>query len=565
MISLMAVSPNTVPRLFAGVLSMEFLIRGAVNFKEPGLFIAFEETEKELTQNIVSLGFDVQDLISRNMLVLDHIPVDRTEFVEGGSYNLEGLFIRLNYTIEKYKIKRVVIDTLEILFSNLANELILRTELQRLFRWLKSKEVTVIVTAEQGEKTFSRFGLEEYVADCVVLLDNRMDAQISTRRLRIAKYRGSAHGCNEYPFIINEHGFSITAITSIKLNYKVSRQRITSGIKQLDVMLGGKGFYRSSSILLAGPAGTGKSSFAAAFANGTCENKEKCLYFGFEESVDQIVRNMQSINIPLLKWINKGLLKFHNVSPNSSGLEAHFADIRKITEDFEPSVVIIDPITNLKSVGLFSEVQDVLSSLIYYFKTKGITTMFTSLISASTNIDTNSDASRMDLGISSQMDTWIYLQNILAEGERNRGISIMKSRGMLHSNQLREVIISSKGINLQEVYIGSDKVLVGSARLIQANKLEIENAARDAEIKHADRELKNKHKGLETKIESLNEMLAAATEEARYFKEQNKLNYKLIKRNSDEVAKMRMADVTDKKIRTKKIFPKRVKPSSKIK
>lgn len=521
------------------MFGMEFLIRGAVFYKEPGLFIAFEETAKELTDNVTSLGFNINELVKKRQLVLDHIQIDNSQFTEVGSYSLDGLFIRLSNTINKFKIKRVVLDTIEILFSNLVNQSVLRSELQRLFRWFKTKHVTLVVTAEQGINTFSRYGLEEYVADCVILLDNRMDQQISTRRLRIAKYRGSTHGSNEYPFIIGKEGFSITAITSIKLDYKVSNERISSGIHQLDTMLGGKGFYCGSSVLVSGPPGIGKSSFAAAFANGSCQNGEKCFYFSFEESVDQIIRNMASIGMDLNLWVKKDLLKFHAVTPGSTGLEVHLADIQKLTNEFKPSVVIIDPITNLKSIGQLKDVQSILSLLISFFKSRNITTLFTSLISGEGAME----YARSDEGVSSLMDTVIYLQYIYGEADRNRGISILKSRGMAHSNQLREVIFSEKGIHFLDVYVGEEKVLAGSARLVQANKLEIENSNREAEVRHKERTLGITRKKLETQVEALHEMLEDAKEEAIHLTQQKQHIYNLVSENREQISKIRMADI----------------------
>lgn len=538
--------PKNRPTLICGgsgsgksMFGMEFLVRGAVFYNEPGLFVAFEETEEELTQNIASLGFNVTELVDTNQLILDHIHIDQTEFKEIGSYNLDGLFIRLGDTIDRFKIKRVVLDTIEVLFSNFANELILRSELQRLFRWFKEKQVTVVVTAEQGVNTFSRYGLEEYVADCVILLDNRMEQQISTRRLRIAKYRGSTHGNNEYPFIINGSGISIIAITSIKLDYTVSDKRISSGIKQLDTMLGDKGFYSGSSILVSGAAGNGKTSIAASFANSTCQLGEKCYYFTLEESVDQLIRNINSIGIDLRPWIKKDLLRFHAINPYAAGLEANLADIQKLTNEFNPSVVIIDPIANLKMLGHLNEVQGILSILIAFFKSKLITTMFTSLVAEDKLMGFVADE-----GISALMDTWIYLQYIYGQGERNRGISILKSRGMAHSNQLRELILSDKGIHLQDVYIGQDKVLTGSARLVQATKLEIENSNRESELRHRERQLEITRKSLEGQINALHATLEDAKEEAIHLNEHKENIYKLLAESRAEISKMRMADIS---------------------
>jgi circadian clock protein KaiC len=530
---------------------MEFLIRGVSEFKEPGLFVSFEESEEELAQNIASLGFNIKDLIEKNQLILNHIQIDRTEFTEIGSYNLDGLFIQLEHLIDKFKIKRVVLDTLEVLFSNLKNESILRSELQRLFHWFKSKKVTVLITAEKGINTLTRYGLEEYVADCVITLDNRIEQQISTRRIRIAKYRGTSHGNNEYPFIITTRGIHIISITSLRLEYKSSTKRISSGIKQLDTMLNEKGFYCGSSILVSGPAGIGKSSIAAAFANGVCERGEKCLYFAFEESIDQIIRNMNSIGIHLEKWVKKGLLKFSATNPNSSGLETHLAYIQNEVDHFKPDVTIIDPITNLKVVGNTEEVHDMLSILIAYFKSKEITVMFLNLVSGEALIDT----ARTIEGISSLMDTWIFLQYLTGDGERSRLLSIIKSRGMPHSNQFREVHISNKGINLHEVYVGEGKVLTGAARLIQSSEKEIENANIRSKIKQKERKAEVTRKEIENKINLLMVLLENAKDEKLILAEQVKRINTIIDNNRAEISKIRMAD----KYFNKKLTAKRVK------
>lgn len=527
------------------MLSMEFLIHGALNYKEPGLFVAFEESEEELAQNIASLGLDVKDLLLRHQLILKHIDIDKDQFTETGVYNLDGLFIQLASVINKYKIKRVALDTIEILFNNIANESIVRTELQRIFRWFKSKNITVIVTAEQGLKTFSRHGLEEYVADCVILLDDRIDNQISTRRIRVAKYRGSSHGKNEYPFIITDRGFAITAITSMKLDYQASTKRISSGIKQLDTMLDNKGFFRGSGVLVSGPAGIGKSSFGATFANAACERGEKCLYFAFEESIHQIIRNMNSIGMNLDQWVKKDLLRVHAINPNSSGLETHLTEMQNLTYEFKPSVVIIDPITNLRSIGNTHEVHDILSILIAFFKKQQITVMFLSLVSG----EASPEHAKTNEGISSLMDTWIYLNYLYGEGERNRVLGILKSRGMNHSHQLREIVISDKGIKLEQVYVGQGKVLTGSARLIQASQLAIENARLEAEAREKMQNLAYVRKNIEQKIDLLHQKLKMAdTEKVNIARE--KLNvHDIVTKSRDEISKIRMADSSSPRLK----------------
>lgn len=426
------------------LLAMEFIVRGIQQYNEPGVFMAFEENAEELAKNVESLDMDVRELIKQNKMAVDYVHIERSEIEETGEYNLEGLFIRLESMIRQVKAKRVVLDTIESLFAGLPNEAILRAELRRLFRWLKSKGVTAIITGEKGENTLTRHGLEEYVSDCVIFLDHRVINQIATRRLRIVKYRGSHHGTNEYPTMIDETGLSVLPISSLGLDYQVTSTRISTGISELDVMMEGKGFFRGSSILLSGTAGTGKSSIAAAFANSTCQGGEKCLYFSFEESPHQIIRNMSSVAIDLNKWVKKGLLKFHSSRPSLFGLEAHLVKIHKLIEDFKPTSVIIDPITNLTSIGGEAEIKSMLTRVVDYIKTNKITGVFTSLTEAA------SASEQSEAGISSLMDTWILLRNMEVNGDRVRLLYILKSRGMAHSSKVRHFMITSNGIKLLE-------------------------------------------------------------------------------------------------------------------
>jgi len=444
------------------LFSMEFLVKGATLFNEPGVFMAFEEKAEELVVNVASLGFDLEKLQKQKKIRLDFVRIERSEIEETGDYDLDGLFIRLGHAIDSIGAKRVVLDTIENLFAGLTNQGILRAELRRLFYWLKEKGVTTIITGEQGDGKLTRHGLEEYVSDCVILLDHRVINQISTRRLRVVKYRGSIHGTNEYPFLIDEKGISVLPITSVKLERKVSSQRISTGIPTLDEMLGGKGFYRGSSILLSGTAGTGKSSIAAYFANETCNRKEKCIYFAFEESPNQILRNMRSIGLNLEQHIKKGLLLFHASRPGLYGLEMHLASIYKLVKDVKPSAVVLDPITNLISEGLANEVNSMLLRLIDFLQGEGITVMLTAL--------TKVMDERMDEGVSSLVDTWISVRDVESNGERNRAVYVMKSRGMKHSNQVREFMISNKGLTLVEIYLGPEGILIGSAREAQKRK-----------------------------------------------------------------------------------------------
>jgi circadian clock protein KaiC len=430
------------------LLAMEFLVRGATQFNEPGVFMAFEETEKELTTNVASLGFDLDELSASKMILLEHIHIERSEIEETGEYDLEGLLIRLNLAIDSIGAKRLVLDTIESLFAGLPNILILRAELRRLFHFLKDKGVTVIITGERGDEMLTRQGLEEYVSDCVIVLDHRVNEQSSTRRLRIVKYRGSSHGTNEYPFLIDETGFSVLPITSVGLTHAVSSERVSSGIPRLDAMLSGKGFFRGSSILVSGTAGTGKSSLAAHFASAACLREERVLYFALEESPSQILRNMRSIGIDQEPWVNKGLIKFHSNRPTFYGLESYLTLMHKAINDYKPEVVIVDPISSFIVGTNEFDAKSMIMRMVDFLKIKGITGFFTSLTGA------GSDLEHTSINISSLIDTWLLLRDIELGGERNRGLYILKSRGMSHSNQIREFTLTDHGVELLDVYVG---------------------------------------------------------------------------------------------------------------
>jgi circadian clock protein KaiC len=517
------------------LMSMEFLIRGAMKYNEPGVFMAFEETGEELSQNVASLGFDLKALIAQKKIVVDYVRVERSEIEETGEYDLEGLFVRLNNAIDSVGAKRVVLDTIESLFAGLGNESILRAELRRLFRWLKDKGVTAVITAERGNSTLTRYGLEEYVSDCVILLDNRVENQISTRRLRIVKYRGSVHGTNEYPFLIDEEGISIMPITSLTLDYDISTERITSGIARLDVMLEGKGFYSGSTVLVSGTAGTGKSSLAASFANATCQRGDRCLYFAFEESPSQITRNMKSIGLDLQTHVKKGLLKCHAVRSTFYGLETHLVQMQKLIDEFKPAVVIVDPITNLINSGDEQEVKSMLTRLIDYLKTQKITAMFTNLTHLGGLESTESE-------VSSIMDTWILLRDIEIGGERNRGIYILKSRGMAHSNQIREFLITSKGVDIVDVYTGPAGVLTGSARLTQEAQDKASEDSRRAEMEKQWLELERKRKVMEAQVAALQAELLANEEEAKKLSARKKSQEKAASETRKEIGRLRKED-----------------------
>lgn len=448
------------------LFGMQFLVRGALDFGEPGLFMSFEESQTDLIQNFTSLGFDLDKLTKDKKLVIDHVHIERSEIEETGEYDLEGLFIRIGFAIDSIGAKRVVLDTLESLFAGFANDFILRSELRRLFRWLKNRGVTVVITAERRdqENAITRHGLEEYVSDCVVVLDHRMQNQISTRRLRVMKYRGSSHGTNEYPFLIDQQGLAVLPITSVGLDYAVSSERVSTGIANLDAMIQGGGVYRGSSILVSGTAGTGKTSLAAHFADETCQKGQRCLYYSFEESSQQIIRNMRSIGIDLEQWVNKGLLQFQAIRPTYYGLETHLTRIHQRINEFNPAAIVMDPVSNLIAIGNPGEVKVVLMRLVDLFKDRLITSLFTSLtLGADEQEETN-------IGVSSLMDTWILLKNIENGGERNRGLYIIKSRGISHSNKIRELLLTDAGMELVDVYFGPDGTLTGTARIQQESR-----------------------------------------------------------------------------------------------
>lgn len=506
--------PRGRPTLFCGaagagktLFGMEFLVRGAASFDEPGVFLAFEETSEELRKNVLALGFDLDDLVAQGKLAVDHIHIDRSEIEETGEYDLDGLFIRLGYAIDSIGAKRVVIDTLEVLFGALGNHGILRSELRRLFRWLKEKGVTAIITAERGEGSLTRQGLEEYVSDCVILLDHRVTDQVATRRIRVVKYRGSGHGTNEFPFIIGNGGIDVLPITSVGLDHGVSQDRVSSGLRELDDMLGGDGFYRGSSVLLSGTAGTGKTTLAASFAEATCRRGEKVVYFALEESPAQISRNLRSVRIELEHWRREGLLLFHASRPTAYGLETHLATVHKIVREVKPSAVIVDPITNFAAVGTASDVGLMLMRLIDFLKAEQITGFFTSLLHGTGVIE------QTDVGVSSLIDTWLLLRDIECNGERNRGMYVLKSRGMAHSNQIREFLITGEGIRLIEPYLGPEGVLTGSARLVQETKESTEARLRDEAIARKQRELERKRRALEAQVSAMRAELELEEEE----------------------------------------------------
>ena len=516
------------------MLAVEFLVRGATKFGEPGVFMMFEENAAELKANVRSLDFDLSKLAAQKKIVLDYIHIERSEIEETGEYDLEGLFLRLGHAIDSIGAKRVVLDTVEALFSGLKNHAILRAELRRLFRWLKDRGMTAIITAERGADSLTRYGLEEYVADCVIILDQRIHEQISTRRLRVLKYRGSAHGTNEYPFLIGERGISVLPITSLQLDHQASAQRMPTGILRLDEMLGGKGIFRGSSMLVSGSPGTGKTSIGAKFLDAACLRGERALLFAYEESSAQIVRNMRSVGIDLEPWVKKGLLQIHSSRPTLHGLEQHLVMMHDAVRDFRPSVAVVDPISNLSLDLTEAEMKPMLMRLIDFLKHQQITTLFTSLTS-----DGGPTPEDSQLGVSSLMDTWLLLRNVEFNGERNRTIYVLKSRGMAHSNQVREFVLSDRGIDLVDVYLGADHVLTGMARLTQEGH---ERAA--AELRRQDHELKlrqlaSKRKAIEAQIAALQTEADTEAAAVNFAIAQETLQERITQQNTEVMAQLR--------------------------
>jgi circadian clock protein KaiC len=523
------------------LLAMEFLVRGITQFNEPGVFMAFEESIQDLTQNFTSLGFDLDHLVASKKMVMDFVDIQPTSIEESGEYDLEGLFIRLKQAIESIGAKRVVLDTIESLFAGLSNQVILRAELHRLFRWLKETGVTAIITGERGKETLTRQGLEEYVSDCVILLDHRTSNQVSSRRLCVVKYRGSTHGTNEYPFLIDEGGISVLPITSLRMQQVASTERVSTGVARLDAMLCGAGYYRGSSVLVSGTPGTGKSSLAAHFADATCRSGERALYFSFEESPSQITRNMRSIGIDLEPWVGKGLLQFHASRPALMGLEAHLTTMEKAVTQFKPRVVIVDPISSFIAGGNETDVRSMLMRLVDSLNIMQITGLFTDLTLS------ESMADRTQAAVSSLMDTWLLLKSVEVGGERNRGLYILKSRGMAHSNQIREFLLTDHGVELRDVYVGASGVLTGSARLTQEAQEKAALLIRDQEIDLRSIELERKRTTLDAHIAVLRAEFAVEEIASMKVIGQESLERTQLLRDRVDMALIRNADVATNK------------------
>ena len=517
------------------LLAMEFLVRGATCHDEPGVFMAFEEGELEVSQNLASLGFDLEQLVREGRLLVDRVEIDRSEMEASGEFDLEALFIRIGHAIEAIGAKRLVLDTIEVLFAGLSSPIIVRAELHRLFRWLKDKGITAVVTGERGEGSLTRQGLEEYVSDCVIALDHRVSNLVATRRLRVVKYRGSTHGTNEYPFIIDEDGIAVLPITALGLAHEATRERVSSGIPRLDAMLAGDGFYRGGSVLVSGTAGTGKTTLAAHFADAACRRGERVLFFAFEESPQQIQRNLRAAGIDLAPWVQQGLLQFSAQRPTFQGLEMHLTAMHKAIVRFQPHAVVVDPLNSFITPGNEAEVKAMLMRLVDHLKTLQVTAFFTSLT-------TGGPVDQTDTAISSLIDTWLLLLAVEAGGERNRTLGILKSRGMHHSNQTREFLITDQGVVLRDVYVGPGGVLTGSARLTREAEEEAARLVRQQEIERHQRDLERQRARLEAKITELRDEFAAREADTLALIVREQAREKVLCRGRDAMARSRKAD-----------------------
>ncbi len=516
------------------MLAVEFAVRGATTYGEPGVVMTFEENAQELAANVRSLGFDLEKLAAQKKLILDHVHVERSEIEETGEYDLEGLFIRLGHAIDSIGAKRVVLDTIEALFAGLSDHGVLRAELRRLFRWLKDRGVTALITGERGDSTLTRFGLEEYVADCVIVLDHRVEDQVSTRRLRVLKYRGTTHGTNEYPFLIGEHGLSVLPITSLKLDHKASTQRVSTGVPELDDMLGGKGIYRGSSVLVSGSPGTGKSTIGATFVEAACRRGERCLLFAYEESAAQIIRNMRSVGLDLQQWIDKGLLQIHSSRPTLHGLEQHLVTMHDMVAAFRPTAVFVDPVSNLTLEHNEAHIKPTLMRLIDFLKQQQVTVFFSSLTSGGGAAQEDSQ-----VGVSSLMDVWLLLRNVEYNGERNRTLYVLKARGLSHSNQVREFVLSGKGIRLVEAYLGDSGVLTGTARVVQEARERDLAALREQDHERRLREITVKRRALDAQIAALQAQAEAEAAEVTFAIARETMNVQASQQSRSTMAQLR--------------------------
>ncbi len=515
------------------LFAMAFLVNGATLYDEPGVFLSFEERIEDLTANVASLGYDLDALTAAGQLAIDHVRVERHEIEESGEYDLEGLFVRLGYAVDRIGAKRVVIDTIEVLFAGLSDTGLLRSELRRLFGWLKERGLTAIITGERGEGQLTRQGLEEYVSDCVILLDNRLHEQMTTRRLRVVKYRGSAHGTNEYPFLIDERGFSVFPITSVGFGGKDSAEIISTGIDGLDAMLGAGGLFRGGGVLISGASGTGKTLISANFIAAACARGERCQIVVFEEGASQYCRNAASIGLDLQRYVDQGLLRIEPARPSLYGLETHLARMYRDVAAFHPALVVVDPISALR--GPAAEVQATMLRMVDMLRARGITAVLTSLRRGAAV----SESYEQDL--SSLMDAWIRLKEDEANGERNRTLYVMKARGMSHSNQVREYRMTSQGITIIDAYIGPEGVLTGSARAVQETREKAALLRRQQEVERRQRDVARRRALVELQVAEMRAGLEAEEAEAQALALEEERRESVFKHERDAMAARRSA------------------------
>ena len=528
------------------LLAMEFLLRGAMQYNEPGVFMAFEESTNDLITNVVSIGFDLDGLIASKKIVVDFVYIDQYEIVEAGEYNLDALFIRLGAAIDSIGAKRVVLDTIESLFSNLPNPAVLRAELRRLFRWLKEKGVTAVITGEGGTDTLSRHGIEEYVSDCVINVTVSIEERVASRRLRIVKYRGSSHGSNDYPFVIDGDGISLIPVTSARLEHKVSYTRVSSGIQRLDAMLGGNGFFEDSVIMISGSPGTGKTTFLAHFADAACRRNERVVYFSFEESSDQIIRNMRSVGLNLDHWVKKGLLVMECRRITQYGLDMHLLLAQKLIAEYTPKVVIMDPVTSFDDIANTSDVKRIVMKFVDLMKSRGITIVFGSLTPSEVQSESSS------INISSIIDSWILLRDLESNGERSRAIYVLKSRGMSHSNQVREFLMTDHGIEICDVYIGTGGVATGGARLNMLAQEKALGLKLQEEIELRQFDLENKRSILDSRIAAMRAEFAAQEASNLKMIAQEKTRQAQLSTDRTAMGKIRNVDENNTHVKVKR-------------
>jgi circadian clock protein KaiC len=521
------------------LFGVEFLVHGAIDYDEAGVLMTFEETAEEITQNVTSLGWDLDQLVSDGKLIIDHVYINPIGLEETGDYDLEGLFIRLGSAISEIGAKRVVLDTIEVLFAGLNNANIVRAELRRLFGWLKSQGVTAIITGERGANVLTRQGLEEYVSDCVIRLEQRTFEEITTRYLQIFKYRGSRHSSNEYPFLIEENGISVIPITSVGLDYEISTERVSTGVPRLDGMLDDHGYYRGSSILVTGMAGTGKTTLAGFFASATCDRGERCLYIAMEEAPQQILRNQRSVGLNMTHHVESGLLRFESVRPTAYGLEMRLLTIQSWIKEFQPRAIVIDPMSNLATSGTVNQTKNFLMRLIDILKSQQITVFFTNLLQGGSPFE------HTELGTSSLMDTWLELRTTETNGERNRTLYILKSRGMHHSNQVREFILTSDGIELVDVYLGQNNFLTGTARVAQQSQEKLAQLNRKQDFDRKKLRLEQQQSLVQAQIKALEIQLAIEQAELEMFSQQEETAQQVLTDSKVQMSTLRKADQTD--------------------